>query len=123
VAKIRSMGLGTINTILNTAPLIIQGATKLIKIIKDRENNDHSDNNIPTTLDELNKEVNQINSRLDANDKSDIDQIKLIEQLAKQNETLAESLRNTVKRQNVIIIIVVIAFILSFITSVFVINQ
>jgi len=117
------MGLGTINTILNTAPLIIQGATKLIKIIKDRENNDHSDNDIPTTLDELNKEVNQINSRLDANDKSDIDQIKLIEQLAKQNETLAESLRNTVKRQNVIIIIVVIAFILSFITSVFVINQ
>ena len=116
------MGLGTLNTILNTAPLIIQGASKLIKLLKARDESE-KDGDVPSTLEGLKDEINRIHSRLDDNNKSDVEQIKLIEQLAKQNETLAESLRNTIKHQNVIIIIVVIAFILSFITFVFVNNQ
>jgi len=122
VPKISRMGLGTLNTILNTAPLIIQGASKLIKLIKDRDESE-KDGDVPSTLEGLKDEISRIHSRLDDNNKSDVEQIKLIEQLAKQNETLAESLRNTIKRQNVVFIIVVIAFILSFITFVFAINQ
>ena len=30
------MSLSTINTILNTAPIVIQGATRLIKLIRDQ---------------------------------------------------------------------------------------
>ena len=100
------MGFGTLNTILNTAPLIIQGATKLIKIIKEREGNDDSEDNMPATLDGLNKEVNQINSRLDANDQFNIEQIKLIEELAKQNESLANSL-------NIISLLVIVSILFS----------
>jgi predicted PurR-regulated permease PerM len=113
VAKKPSMGFGTLNTILNTAPLIIQGATKLIKIIKDREDNDHSDDDIPATLDGLNEEINQINSRLDANDKSNIEQIKLIEELAKQNKSLASSLKKTVTQLNIISSLAVISVLIS----------
>ena len=105
------MGLGALNTILNTAPLIIQGATKLIKIIKDREEEDENNahDNIPATLDGLNKEVNQINSRLEANDKFNIEQIKLIEVLARQNESLAVSLKKAIAQLNIISIIAVIS--------------
>jgi len=113
VAKKPGMGFGTLNTILNTAPLIIQGATKLIKIIKDREDNDHSDDDIPETLDGLNKEINQINSRLDANDKSNIEQIKLIEELAKQNKSLASSLKKIITQLNIISFLAVISVLIS----------
>ena len=107
VAKKRSMGFGTLNTILNTAPLIIQGATKLIKIIKDREDNNNSNGDIPATLDELDKEVDKINSRLDANDQSNIEQIKLIEELAKQNKSLAVSLKKAISQLNIISLLAV----------------
>ena len=107
VAKKRSMGFETLNTILNTAPLIIQGATKLIKIIKDREDNNNSNGDIPATLDELDKEVDKINSRLDANDQSNIEQIKLIEELAKQNKSLAVSLKKAISQLNIISLLAV----------------
>jgi predicted PurR-regulated permease PerM len=113
VAKKRSMGLGTLNTILNTAPLIIQGATKLIKIIKDREENESPEDDIPTTLEGLKKGVNEINSRLDANDKFNIEQIKLIEELAKQNKSLAVSLKKAIAQLNIISIIAVISILFS----------
>lgn len=113
VAKKRSMGLGTLNTILNTAPLIIQGATKLIKIIKDREDDNNSDGDIPATLDELDKEVDKINSRLDANDQSNIEQIKLIEELAKQNKSLAVSLKKAISQLNIISLLAVIFVLIS----------
>jgi len=107
------MGLGTLNTILNTAPLIIQGATKLIKIIKDREENESPEDDIPTTLEGLKKGVNEINSRLDANDKFNIEQIKLIEELAKQNKSLAVSLKKAIAQLNIISIIAVISILFS----------
>lgn len=112
------MRLGTLNTILNNAPLIIQGATKLIKLIKDRESLDNNDT--PSTPDGIKNEINHIYSRLDDNDKSNVEQIKLIEQLAKQNETLAESLRNTIQRQNLVIIIAWLAISVSMIAIVLV---
>lgn len=107
------MGLGTLNTILNTAPLIIQGTTKLIKLIKDREGNKPPEDHTPETLAGLTKEVSDINSRLDSNDKFNIEQIKLIEELAKQNESLAVSLKKAISQLNIISIIAVISILIS----------
>ncbi|MGK0298672.1 MAG: hypothetical protein ACI9XC_002295 [Gammaproteobacteria bacterium] len=95
---------GTLNTILNNAPLVIQGAARLIKMIKERNNFDNdtdieSRDDMPTTLDGLKVEIEKLNSKLDDNSKADVEQIELIEQLAKQNEALAESLKITLKRQ------------------------
>ena len=45
------MGLGTINTILNTAPIVIQGATRLIKLIRDQGQDNQGEKEVPNTID------------------------------------------------------------------------
>lgn len=117
------MRLGTLNTILNNAPLVIQGATRLIKIIRERidtdnDNDTESTKDIPATLEGLTVQIEKLNSRLDDNDAADVEQIELIEQLARQNETLAESLKQTLKQQAIITWIAVIALIASIIALV-----
>ena len=108
------MAFPTLNTILNNAPLIIQGATKLIELIRDREKKtDENNDNSPTTLEGLKGEIEKIDKRLDDNQESDIEQIKLIEALAKQNETLANSLNKTVTRLNMLLFVSVIALLLA----------
>lgn len=89
----------TLNTILNSAPMIIQGASKLIKLIRDREDtaNDVQNSN-PTTLEDLKQEISKIDSRLNLNSQSDVEQIKLIEELAMQNKTLADALGQTLRK-------------------------
>ena len=115
--------LGTLNTILNNAPLVIQGATRLIKMIKEKNNFDNdtdmesSDDN-PTTLDGLRVEIEKLNSKLDDNSKADVEQIELIEQLARQNGALAESLKITLKRQLIIAWLAGIALVFSIIALV-----
>lgn len=105
------MSLGTINAILNTAPVIIQGASKLITMIKNRGNPEQgtAEDVIPETLEGLKSEVNRIHQRLDASDNSDVEQIKLIEELARQNESLAETLKRTVKSLNQVTFISIVA--------------
>jgi hypothetical protein len=77
----------TLNTILNSAPMIIQGASKLIKLIRDREDTANDDQNTnPTTLEDLKQEISKIDSRLNLNSQSDVEQIKLIEELAMQKK-------------------------------------
>ena len=98
---------GTLNTILNSAPLVIQGAARLIKMIKERNDIDNtsdkeSDNDNPVTLDGLKLEIEKLTDKIDGNSAADVEQIELIEQLAKQNEVLAESLQQTLKRQALI---------------------
>ncbi len=109
MVKKSAMSLSTLNTILTTAPLIIQGATKLFKIIKMRSESGDKNGDIPSTLDGLKKEISHIHSRLDAHNESDLEQIKLIEELAKQNEMLAGSLKKTVRQLNVISAVSLIA--------------
>lgn len=83
----------TITTILNSAPMVIQGASKLINLIKEQgaSETDNKDER-KLTLESLKSEIERLESRLDAVDKSNIEQIKLIEELAKQNEALATSM-------------------------------
>lgn len=109
------MRFGTLNTILNNAPLVIQGATRLIKMIKERNNVD-ANTDIPVTLDGLKIEIEKLNNKLDDNSAADVQQIELIEQLARQNEVLAESLKHTLKRQTLVTWIAAIALIVSGIT-------
>ena len=91
------MNPGTINTILNTAPMIIQAASKLIKLIRERESSakPSADSDEPTNL---RQEITRIDNRLNENSRSDMEQIRLIEELARQNESLAETLRDTLQR-------------------------
>ena len=105
MAKKTRMGLGTINTILNTAPIVIQGATRLIKLI--REQGQDNKEEIPDTIDGIKNEVDRLHQRLDANDESNVEQIKLIEELAKQNESLATQLKSTITQLNIITVICV----------------
>ena len=103
---------GTLKTILNTAPMIIQGASKLIELIRDRdkEANEGEISN-PDTLVEMKQEITRIETRLNENSRSDVEQIRLIEQLAQQNEALAETLRQTMRRVTVFGILAVVALI------------
>ncbi len=115
VSRKTSVSLNALNTILNTAPLIIQGATRLIKMIRDRDQPEPEEQNIPATLDGLKNEISRINNRLDENYESDIQQIKLIEELAKQNELLATSLKKTNKQVYIITGIALVALLIGII--------
>ena len=92
------MNPATINTILNTAPLVIKGASRLIRLIRN-QGEDGEDGEagqaIPATLEGLQREVERLQQRLDDNNKSNIEQVKLIEELARQNASLAAQLKNT----------------------------
>ncbi len=111
---------GTINTILSTAPMIIQGASKLVKLIRARDEDEYNkageDTDIPATLDGLKKQTEKIETRLDANDESSLAQIKLIEELARQNEALAASLKKTMNQLAVVSIIAVLAFLFALVS-------
>ena len=90
--------------------MIIQGASKLIKLIRDRETAvPGTDENSPSTLEELSEQVHKLEGRLNENSSSDVEQIRLIEELARQNEGLAETLEQTLKRVNRLTVMAVIA--------------
>ena len=89
------MNPATINTILNTAPLVIKGATRLIKLIRKQGGDGETGQETPATLEGLHREVERLRQRLDDNNESNIEQVKLIEELARQNESLAAQLKHT----------------------------
>jgi len=103
----------TLRAILNTAPIVIQGAGKLIRAIKDRDsdNIEQSDDS-PATIEGLRTDISRLEQRLDGNDESDVEQIKLIEQLARQNELLAASLEKACSRLDMVTAISIVAVII-----------
>lgn len=109
----------TLTTILSTAPAILQAATRLIKTIREREKETAGGtDDIPTTLEGLKGEIRKLDARVHENFQSDVEQIRLIEQLAKQNETLAESLRRALRKVTVLMYVAVGALVLSLVASV-----
>ncbi len=93
----------TLNTILNTAPMIIQGAGKLLRLIREREDETTAEKeSLPVTVEGLKLQIKQIEKSLHENYRSDVEQIRLIEQLAKQNESLAETLKQTDRKITVL---------------------
>ncbi|MEQ8290484.1 MAG: hypothetical protein RIB78_12260 [Gammaproteobacteria bacterium] len=105
------MSLATINTILNTAPIVIQGATRLIKLIRDQGNEEPEE--IPATIEGIKQEVEKLHQRLDASSNSDVEQIKLIEELAKQNASLATQLKTTMSHLNRLTVLSIVALALA----------
>ncbi len=104
----------TLNTILNSAPMVIQAASKLINLIKEQGNskpNEQPDNLL--TVESLKADIERLELRLAATDESNIEQIKLIEQLAKQNEAMAASMSKGFSRLNLISIIAILASIVA----------
>lgn len=107
------MSLGTINTILNTAPIVIQGASRLIKLIRDQGKDNKPEEEIPDTIAGIKDEIDRLHQRLDANDESNVGQIKLIEELAKQNESLAAQLKSTITHLNRMSMLAIAAILIS----------
>jgi len=96
----------TLNTILNSAPVVIQGASKLIKLIKEQSSNKPAEEGeTQLTVENLKTDIDRLEARLTATDESNIEQIKLIEQLARQNEVMAESVGKSINRLNYLIAI------------------
>lgn len=114
----------TLTTILNSAPMVIQGASKLINLIKEQGHskaNEKSDN--LSTVESLKADIERLELRLAATDESNIEQIKLIEQLARQNEAMAASMSKGFSRLNVITIIAILASFLALAALVLVLLQ
>ena len=108
------MALPPLSTILNNAPLIIQGANHLLKMLRDKNNiPDEEEESTPASLDEVAEELKKINQRLEHSDKSDIQQIELIEALAKQNESLANSLQASLKKVHFSSAIAIVAIVIA----------
>jgi len=107
------MALGTLNTILNTAPIVIQGATRLVSLLKQRgQKEDHESYDIPANLDDMKVEIQRLHQRLDTHDNADYEQVKLIEELARQNEAIATSLQSTVKQLHLMTLLALVALVL-----------
>ena len=117
------MGLGTLNTILNTAPLIIQGATRLVKLVRERNIAAEENYTDPVNSEDFREELNRVHKRLDENSESDLEQIKLIEELARQNEALATSLKNNMKWISIIAVLALLALAFSLFGLVYLLNQ
>ncbi len=111
--RIPQMTPATISTILNSAPMIIQGAGKLIKIIREQPDPGETGNAEQPSIQSLEKDIARIESRLAASDNSNIEQIKLIEQLARQNELLAESVARLNQRINLVLGVSCVALLVS----------
>lgn len=108
------MSLGTINAILSTAPVILQGAGKLIDMIRARGESGRAPHApAPATMESLREELARVSSRLDATDEANVEQIRLIEELARQNELLASELRRMLNRFNLVSIVCGFALLLA----------
>ena len=104
----------TIGTLLNSAPMIIQGAGKLIDLIREQKKETPArDLNVPVTMDNLEEVIGRLETRLDVMDDASVEQIKLIEQLARQNEVLADSLQQQQQRATFAFILALVALLLA----------
>ncbi len=116
------MNFSTINTILNTAPIVIQGTKRLVKLIRARgEDQRHEATTVTTATTVATAETDienaliRLNQRLDVYDESSLAQIKLIEELAKQNELLALQLKKMATYQYGITLLAIGAMIIAII--------
>lgn len=113
----------TLKTILNNAPLIIQGADKLIRMIRSNKESPEAKEDLPMTVEGLKQGLERMEQRLDANAQADIEQIELIEELARQNEAMAESLKRSYIRLNFITLLSVIALLVAVVGLIMVIGH
>ena len=102
-----------LGTLLNAAPALIQGASKLIDLIKEQKSGRRKDRAGAVTPDNLGEVVERLEARLDAADEANVEQVKLIEQLARQNELLATCLQQILRRFTLVFILAALALLLA----------
>lgn len=105
----------TLKTILNNASLIIQGADKLISLIRKKNAESGTTEDLPMTVEGLKQGLERMEKRLEADTQADIEQIKMIEELARQSEAMAESLKRSYVRLNIITLLSVVALLIAII--------
>lgn len=98
------MNLSILNTLLNTAPTVIQGANQLYKIIKQQRDKQSVDDEDAPEFN-IETEIQQVKQRLDNHSEANLEQTRLIEELAKQNESIAQQLKSTASRLQIISVI------------------
>ena len=76
---------------------------------REKEEVSGKQDDIPMTIEGLKREIIRIESRLKDTDESNVEQVKLIEQLARQNEALAASLSKMIKRVSLLTLVAVAA--------------
>ena len=104
----------TLGTLLTSAPAIIQGAGKLIELIRERKQDAPvRADNVPVTTDNLEEVIGRLQARLDSMDDASVEQVRLIEQLARQNEALADSLQRQQQRSTFAFILALVALLLA----------
>lgn len=112
------MNLSILNTLLNTAPSLIQGANQLYKIIKQqRDKQSQSEEDVPEF--NIESEIQLLKQRLDNHSEANLEQTRLIEELAKQNASIAEQLKSTASRLQIISIFSLIALLLAITAFIF----
>ena len=79
---------------LRHAPTIIQGAVGLADLLKKRRAADAADADARATGD-ADEPTDRLESRMDAMDKTSMEQLRLIERLAQQNEALDKEVKQT----------------------------
>ena len=124
MAKIPRMTPATLTTILNSAPMVIQGAGKLIDLIREQTSKkpENAGQDV-LTLESLQDEIEELKKQLDSVNESNIEQIKLIEQLARQNEALAESLGHLNSRLNRVTLLTITGLLIACPALVFILLQ
>jgi hypothetical protein len=101
-----------LKTILVDAPVIIDSVRRLIDGLRRLTGTDPA-KPAPVTLDGLKSELAQMDERLRANSASDVEQLKLIEELARQNEALAASVTRLSGRLTALAVLAVVTLVLS----------
>ncbi len=113
------MALPPLKTILNTAPIIIQGAGKLVQMLRQRQQDKPAEPyDIPANIDDMKVELGKLHERLDVQNNTSLEQVQLIEELARQNEAIASSLKATNRQLNLVASIALIALVLALISLV-----
>jgi hypothetical protein len=102
-----------LKTILIDAPIMIDSVRRLIEGLRKLTGGATAEADVPATLDGLRREILRLEAGLKANSDSDVEQLKLIEELAKQNESLAASVARLSGRLTALAVIAAIALLLS----------
>ncbi|HEY7840849.1 MAG TPA: hypothetical protein VIC61_04715 [Gammaproteobacteria bacterium] len=102
-----------LKAILVDAPVIVDSVRRLIDGLRKLTGGSSPAAGAPVTLEDLKNELTRMDGRLKANSDSDVEQLKLIEELARQNEALATSVARLSGRLTALAVIAVIALLLS----------
>jgi predicted PurR-regulated permease PerM len=102
-----------LKTILIDAPVMIDSVRRLIDGLRRLTAREQPSPASPVTLDSLRQDLARVEERLKANSDSDVEQLKLIEELARQNEALAASVARLSLRLTALMILAVVALFLS----------